>query len=153
MDAIAAIYGYYAIHSHVTFDVSPPSGEHWRARFEAESAAGRYETVVAEVDEQVVGFAKTSRFRERAAYDPSVEVSVYRAHDTTIGRLGSALYGALFERIGDKGFHRAYAAIAIPNDASIALHERFGFARAGTFHEVGRKFDRWWDVAWYQKSL
>lgn len=151
--AIADLYAHYVRTSHCTFEVDPPSVETWRRHFQDDVTSGRYPMVVAEADGRVVGYAKVGRFRERRAYEPSVEVSVYRAHDAAEKGIGSAMYEALFEACAGAGFHRAYAGIALPNDASLALHEKFGFTLAGTFHEVGRKFDRWWDVAWYEKEL
>ena len=92
-------------------------------------------------------------YRPRAAYAPSVETSVYVA-PTHIGRgLGSALYGALLAELEREDVHRAYAGIAMPNPASVRLHERHGYRRAGYYSEQGRKFGRYWHVAWYERSF
>jgi phosphinothricin acetyltransferase len=101
----------------------------------------------------VIGYASSSRFRTKAAYDTSVETSVYLAPDAVGRGVGSLLYEKLFKALEGEDAHRAYAGIALPNPASIGLHERFGFKRAGHFTEQGRKFGRYWDVAWYEKPL
>lgn len=152
MAAVAEIYGHYVLHSHATFELTPPPVQAWEHHLSNDVEHGPYQMFVAFIDGRVVGYAKTGKFRERAAYDPSVEVSVYCAHDVAGRGIGTALYDRLLSTLpGD--FHRAYAGIALPNAPSIALHERFGFTLAGTFREVGRKFDRWWDVSWFEKEL
>jgi phosphinothricin acetyltransferase len=82
-----------------------------------------------------------------------VETTVYCDPAATGQGLGSALYGELLRLLGDEGVHRAYAGVALPNEASVALHERFGFREVGTFREVGHKFGTWWDVRWYERAL
>jgi len=101
----------------------------------------------------VKGYAYACRHRERAAYRYSVDVSVYVAQDARNAGIASALYETLFAQLAQRGFHRAFAGIALPNQASIALHRRFGFEPVGIYKEVGRKFDRWLDVSWWQKAL
>ena len=98
-------------------------------------------------------WATSSSFRTKPAYARSVETTVYCEPATTRQGLGSALYGELLAVLGGEDVHRAYAGVALPNDASVALHERCGFRAAGTFREVGRKFGRWWDVRWYERAL
>src|SRR5690242_10680029 len=83
--------------------------------------------------------ASSSRFKERAAYDTSVETSVYLAPKETGRGIGRPLYEALFAALADEDVHRAYGAIATPNETSIALHAKLGFLRAAVYHEVGRK--------------
>jgi phosphinothricin acetyltransferase len=82
-----------------------------------------------------------------------VETSVYLAPDAVGRGAGTRLYEKLFKALEGEDVHRAYAGIALPNPASVGLHERFGFKRAGHFTEQGRKFGRYWDVAWYEKAL
>ncbi|MEU8680610.1 N-acetyltransferase family protein [Streptomyces sp. NPDC048611] len=104
-------------------------------------------------DGALLGYATSSAFRPKAAYGPSVEVTVYCAPDAGGRGIGTLLYRALFEALAGEDVHRAYAGITQPNEASRRLHARFGFRHIGTFTEVGRKFGRYWDVAWYQKDL
>jgi phosphinothricin acetyltransferase len=150
---ITEIYNHYVANSHVTFDIEPATLVQRREWFSHYGATGPHRLLVAEEDLAVVGFASSSPFRARAAYATSIETSVYCAPDF-IGRgVGRALYGELFQTIEGEDVHRAYAGIALPNDASIALHTHFGFELVGTYTEVGRKLDRYWDVAWYEKRL
>ena len=90
---------------------------------------------------------------DRAAYDVAVETSVYLAPDACGRGLGRRLYEALFDELDGAGLHGAYGGIALPNDASVRLHEALGFRRVGIYEEVGRKFGRYWSVAWYEKRL
>jgi phosphinothricin acetyltransferase len=80
-------------------------------------------------------------------------VGVYCAPDAVGRGIGTRLYTAVFEALSGEDLHRAYAGIALPNAASVGMHQRFGFRHVGTYEEAGRKFDRYWDVAWYQKAL
>ena len=120
---------------------------------------GRHQLfVAAEQDDQgiraePVGYASSSPFRPKAAYDTSVETSVYVAPEWTGRGVGRKLYERLFAALAAEDVHRAYAGITIPNPGSIALHERFGFTLIGVFTHAGRKFGRYWDVAWYEKHL
>lgn len=78
---------------------------------------------------------------------------VYVSREFIGGGVGTALYRHLFRVLDREDVHRAYAVMSLPNEPSIALHERFGFVRAGFFSEQGRKFGRYWDVAWYEKRM
>jgi phosphinothricin acetyltransferase len=102
---------------------------------------------------QVLGFATSSQFRPRRAYDTSVEVSCYLAPGTGGRGLGTMLYKHLFEALEGQDLHRAYAGITVPNDASVRLHRRFGFELVGTYREAGRKFGRYHDVQRWEKAL
>lgn len=109
--------------------------------------------LVAERDGIVVGFSGTSRFHPRAAYDTTVETTVVCAPEAVGFGIGQRMYEALFEAIGGEDIHVAMALITLPNRGSTELHERFGFRCAMVVREVGRKFDQWWDVAWYEKRM
>jgi phosphinothricin acetyltransferase len=153
VEAIDAIYGHYVRTTPYTFELTPPSPEA-RLRWFAEHApTGRPRILVAVRDDEVVAFASSSRYRPRGAYDPSVETSVYVAPAWRGRGVGLRLYVALFDALAGEDVHRAYAGITMPNPASVGLHERLGFTRAGYFTEQGRKFGRYWDVAWYEKRL
>jgi phosphinothricin acetyltransferase len=154
LPALTAIYNHYVVHTAITFDLQPFAPEQRRPWFDDHAAAGRHRLLVAAgADGSCLGYATTSRWRPKAAYDTTVESSVY-CHPEAAGRgVGSALYAALFEAIAHEDVHRIVAGISLPNAASVRLHERFGFAPVGVFHAVGRKFDRYWDVAWYERPL
>jgi phosphinothricin acetyltransferase len=151
--ALTAIYNHYVLHTAITFDLRPFMPEERRPWFDAHAATGRHRLIVAEEDSAIAGYASTSRWRPKPAYDTTVEATVYCRQDC-IGRgLGTLLYTALFESLADEDVHQIVAGVALPNDPSIRLHERVGFRRVGVFSQVGRKFDRFWDVAWFQRSL
>jgi phosphinothricin acetyltransferase len=150
---ISDLYAYYVRETTVTFDVDAPSPDEQVSWFNAHGVEGRWRLFVAEADGGVFGWTSSSRLRPRRAYDTSVETSVYVSPDMTGRGIGTALYETLFQTLAGEDVHRAYAVMSLPNAASVALHERFGFARAGLFSAQGRKFGRYWDVAWYEKRL
>ena len=151
------IYNHYILNSHCTFDIEPfdvDSRTPWLQQFEPDST---FQCLVAVekigVDEVLLGYACSTRFKERPAYNSSVEVSVYVAHTCQHRGVGKSLYRSLFDKLTKHDLHRAYAGICLPNDASVALHEHFGFKQVGRFGEVGFKFGQYWDVAWLEKPL
>jgi phosphinothricin acetyltransferase len=148
---LAEIYNHYVLTTPITFDIDPVTVEERRRWFEQFSAAGRHRLFVAEQAGTVLGYAGSHQFRTKKAYDPTVETTVYCAPEAIGCGLGTLLYGALFDALAGEDIHLAVAGITLPNDASVALHERFGFRAAGVMHQVGRKFGRYWDVAWYEK--
>jgi phosphinothricin acetyltransferase len=153
LEALNAIYNQYIAETHYTFDLEPYTMDARREWFSHFAGAGRYRLLVGLHDDQVIGYASSSRFRLKAAYEPSVETSIYLAPEAVGRGAGTRLYGALFKALEGEDVHRAFAGVSLPNPASIALHERFGFKRVGVFTEQGRKFGRYWDVAWYEKPL
>ena len=153
LEPLNDIYNHYVRETHVTFDLEPVTMEWRREWFGHYASTGPHRLLVAEAEEELIGFASSSRFRPKPGYATSVETSVYLAPDAVGRGAGKRLYEALFSSLEGEDIHRAYAGIALPNPASIALHERFGFKRVALFTEQGRKFDRYWDVAWYEKPL
>lgn len=150
---LTEIYNHYVINTPITFDVEPYSVERRAAWFEQFGLSGRHRLMVAEENGIVMGYAGTTRFRPKAAYDTTVETTIYCSQDATSKGLGSRLYAALFEAIAGEDVHRLLAGYTMPNAASAALHQRFGFQPVGVFREVGRKFGRYWDVAWSERPL
>ncbi len=150
--AIGEIYDHYVRTSHATFDTEPVGVERCR-EWLGEHAGARHRIFVAAGVGGVVGFARSGRHRPRPAYDTTVETSVY-VDPGFVGRgVGAALYRALFDALEGEDVHRALAGIALPNGASVALHERFGFHRVAHFSEQGRKFGRYWDVDWFERPI
>lgn len=147
------LYNHYVRHTAITFDVEPYAVDRRRAWFEQFGPTGRYRLLVADEGGHVLGYAATLSYRPKQAYETSVETTVYVAPDATGRGIGTRLYTALFAVLAGEDVHRALAGITLPNERSIALHARFGFERVGVFHEQGRKFGRYWDVAWYEKAL
>jgi phosphinothricin acetyltransferase len=153
LEALTDIYNHYVVNSHHTFDMTPFSIDGRRPWFERFATNGPHRLLVATSGTDVVGYASSGPHRPKPGYRTSVETTVYLAPGATGQGLGTRLYTALFDALAGQQLHRALAGIALPNDASIALHERFGFRHVGTFTEQGTKFDRYWDVAWFEKPL
>ena len=152
LPALTDLYNHYIIHTPITFDLTPLQAQDRRQWFDDHSG-GRYRLLIAEQDGQILGYATTSRWRPKAAYERTVESSVYCRHDATGRGVGSKLYAALFAAIAEENVHRIVAGMTLPNDASAALHQRFGFRRVGEFTEVGYKFGRYWNVAWFERGM
>lgn len=150
---LTEIYNHYVVNSPITFDLEPYTVERRMQWFSQFGATGRHRLLVVEEDGLVLGYAGTTGFRPKAAYDTTVETTIYCSPDNTRKGLGSMLYSALFETIADEDIRRIVAGFTLPNPASQALHERFGFKLIGIFHEVGRKFGRYHDVAWNERPL
>lgn len=150
-EMIAAIYRPIVETTAISFEeVAPDAAEFSRRIAEITRT---YPWLVAEIDGTVVGYAYASRHRERAGYRHSVDVSAYVAQSARGQGIGTALYGRLLRELREREFHAAFAGITLPNDASISLHRRAGFEPVGIYKEVGRKFDRWLDVSWWQRTL
>ena len=149
---ITEIYNYYVLNTPVTFDVEPYAvgrREIWFAQF---GSAGRYRLLVAEENGIVRGYAGTTRFRPKAAYETTVETTIYCAPEAVGKGMGKQLYAKLFEMLRGEDIHRFVAGYALPNAATEALHRRFGFKVVGVFSENGRKFGKYWDVCWVERA-
>ena len=160
LPALTDIYNHYVVTTPITFDLQPLTVDDRRAWFVEHSHGGRHRLLVATGDHvgnvgrgEAVGYASSSRFRPKPAYDTTVECSVYCRADVVRRGIGTALYRALFEQLKEEDINRIVAGVTLPNPASIALHERCGFRQVGTLSSVGRKFDRYWDVAWFERPL
>ncbi len=149
--AIAEIYRPIVERTTISFEETAPNAEDFVARITALTPA--YPWLVASIDDCIVGYAYAARHRERSAYRYSADVSVYVGDGVRRRGVAAALYEELFTQLRQRGFHRAFAGVALPNDASNALHARFGFERVGVYREVGYKFGIWLDVLWWQKPL
>jgi phosphinothricin acetyltransferase len=153
LPALTAIYNHYIVHTPITFDLKEYHPQARRQWLDEHQPAGRHRLLVAIDDSGLLGYASTSRWRPKAAYDPTVESSVYVRHDAVGRGLGTLLYGALFDAIATEDVHTIVAGMTLPNEASRALHEKFGFREVGVFSRVGRKFGKYWDVGWFQRTL
>ena len=150
-DAISAIYAPFVTDTVVSFEDVPPTADELAARIERLTPAHPW--LVAEDAGEILGYAYAYPHRERAAYRWATEVTVYvdpRHHRRGAGR---ALYGALFDALAERGYRIALAVIALPNDASVGLHEACGFKLVGVYRGIGFKFGKWWDVGWWQLEL
>jgi len=149
---IAEIYNYYIENSHATFETERIDASEMLRRMEEGWTAG-YPFLVYEDQDAVVGYAYGRRYRPRFAYLHSIEISVYVKHGSEGKNIGTLLYSQLISEIQQTNFHAVIGGISLPNDASIRLHEKFGFEKVAHFPEVGRKFDRWIDVGYWELLL
>ena len=160
---LTKLYNHYIRESAITFDLQPYTIERrqkdWMSHY---AHSGRHRLFIAQHegsvakdfrDPLIVGYASSSQFASKAAYETSVETSIYLDKDFLGEGVGSRLYESLFSALAEEDVHRAYAGITLPNDASIAIHRKFGFEQAALYKEVGRKFDRYWDVVWFEKAM
>jgi len=149
-EAIVAIYAPIVERTAISFEEVAPNADEVREQIATRGATWPW--LVAD-DGDVLGYAYASRHRVRAAYRWSVDVSAY-VHERARGRgVARALYTRLLAMLAAQGFHRAYAGIALPNDASLALHRAVGFTQIAVYHQVGFKTGAWHDVAWLERML
>lgn len=149
---LAEIYNHYVSETIVTFETEPVTDGHMAARI-TEAGGERLPWLVADAVGTVSGFAFASKWKGRCAYRYAVESTIYvSAADRSRG-IGMPLYAALIEHLRDAGMHAVIAGISLPNDASVRLHEKLGFEKIGHFREVGRKFDSWIDVGYWELLL
>ncbi|MBA3720646.1 MAG: N-acetyltransferase [Nocardioidaceae bacterium] len=146
---IAAVYRPYVDASVASFETDPPDAAEMTRRLSAHPSLP-WLVAVGSAD-QLVGFAYAAPYRTRPAYRWSVETSVYVSEPRQ--GTGRVLMNALLAAVETRGFASAYAAVALPNDASVALHEQLGFAAIGVFPRVGFKYGRWVDVGWWYRPL
>ncbi len=149
--AIAGLYNYYVRETTVTFEEDPVSDREMLRRID--EIAAQFPWLVYELDDRIVGFAYAGKWKGRAAYRYTVESTVYVDRDFCGRGIGTALYTRLLEGLREQGLHLVIAGIALPNPASQALHERFGFRKVGEFTEVGYKFGTWLNVGYWEKGL
>jgi len=154
LNGLTAIYNHYIVNTAITFDLKTLTPAERRGWFDDHRESGPHRLLVAaDGHGRCLGYASSSRWRPKAAYDTTVETSVY-CHPDARGRgCGTALYAALFAALESEDVHTIVAGMSLPNPASLSLHQRFGFRPVGVFHAVGRKFDQFWDVAWFERSL
>jgi len=148
--ACAAIYAPFVEDTCISFELQAPDEGEMARRIAAYSASHAW--LIAEAGGRIAGYAYGSPHRERAAYASSCDVAVYVAPVHARQGVGRALYGALLPLLGGK-YHAAFAGIALPNDASIGLHQAMGFTPVGIYREVGWKMGGWRDVGWWQRLL
>jgi phosphinothricin acetyltransferase len=153
LPGIVRILNDVAASSHASFDSRPVGVADRRDWFGRFTVTGPYRLVVARRGDRVVGYACSQRYRDHEAFRETVEVSVALAVDSRGQGTGSLLYGALFDRLAGAPVHVAVAGIALPNDASVALHRRFGFTEVGTFREYAVKDGRYLSSLWMQRLM
>jgi phosphinothricin acetyltransferase len=148
---ILAIYAPIVRDTIISFELEPPALDEMRRRIEA--TLTKLPWLVCELDRRILGYAYASRHRERAAYQWSVDVSVYVADGLRGQGLGRRLYAPLLGILADLGYYSALAGIVLPNPASVGLHEAMGFKPIGVYRNIGYKLGAWHDVGWWQCQL
>lgn len=150
--ALSAIYNHYVLHTVVTFEEEPVADAEMAARIEA-VAVRSLPYFAHEEAGAVVGYAYAGPWRARSAYRSSVEASVYVRPDAVGRGVGRGLYGSVVDACRERGLHAVIGGIALPNEASVRLHEALGFEKVAHFREVGFKHGRWVDVGYWQLLL
>lgn len=148
---IAEIYNYYIINSIATFEEVSVDGLEMKSRIS--SIYRNFPWLVFEENETILGYAYANYWNSRCAYDRSVETSVYLRKNVQANGIGSALYEALIDRLKKLHYHAIIGGVSLPNPASVALHEKFGYKKVAQFIEVGYKFEKWIDVGYWQLIL
>lgn len=150
-DQIIEIYAPYVLYTNISFETDVPTAEEMRKRIGNVLAAHPW--IVLEEDSRILGYAYASKHRERAAYRWSVDVSIYVRQYITGRGIGKALYKALLSILRLQGYYNAYAGICLPNEASVGIHESFGFRKIAHYTKVGYKSGQWLDTGWWELSL
>lgn len=150
--AIAAIYGPYCTDSRISFEETAPDADEMARRI-AGDRPGYHPWLVAEEDGAILGYAASSPFRTRPAYRWSVETGLYLAPEAQGRGIGRALLERLIGLLARQGYVAVIGAIALPNEASVALHEKLGFDQTGAYRGTGFKQGAWLDVGLWQKDL
>lgn len=148
---ILDIYAPYVESSPVTFEVAVPPLDEFTAR--VEGLARRYAWLVYEIDGRIVGYAHSAPHRAREGYKWSTDVAIYVRPEAQRRGVARALYERLFAEMKARGFRNLFAGVALPNPASVGLHESLGFIPIGVYRKVGWKLGRWIDVGWWQKEI
>ena len=146
--SICSIYNHYIANSIITFEESPVSVEEMTGRIREISAALPW--YVCQRGGDLLGYAYASPWKSRCAYRYSAETTIYLTPDATGRGIGKALYGKLLDSLRARSFHNAIGGVALPNDASVALHESLGFEKVAHFMQVGWKFGKWIDVGYWE---
>ena len=149
--AILDIYAPYIKNTSITFETEVPSVASFAERIE--NYLKNYPWLVCEINGKIAGYAYGSKYRERTAYQWSIECSVYVDEKYWKHGVAKALYTALFEILKQQGFMNVYAVINLPNEKSVAFHERLGFIHFADFENVGYKLGKWKTVGWWQRQL
>jgi len=150
-ERIAEIYNWYVLNTIITFETDVVSPQEMTKRIQENFI--NHDWLVGEVNQKVVGYAYYGPFRARAAYDHTVESTIYLSQGSMGKGFGRTLYAQLLQSVKDRGFREAIGVIALPNPQSIALHRAMGFAEVGVLKRVGYKFERYIDVGLWQLSV
>jgi len=149
---ILEIYAPIVRETTISFEYEVPGEDEMRQRIHDKLGHG-YPWLVMENDEMLLGYAYAGRWRDRAAYNWTVETTVYVNAAARRGGVGRELYGALFKLLRAQGFVQAVAGVTLPNEGSVGLHQAVGFVSTGVTHHAGYKFGQWWDVGFFEMNI
>ena len=149
--ALLDIYNYYVLNTTVNFDIDPLSLETFTDKIN--HIVSEYPYIVYEENNEILGFAYGSRFRPRPAYNYTSESTVYVKHTAHGKQIGSKLYAELIRLLKETDLHTVLGVLTVPNEASINLHEKFGFEQVAHLKEVGLKFGEWQNIGIWQLKL
>lgn len=150
---IVAIFNYYIENTNARFESEPFSVADKMEWFDQFNHTSKHRLIVACDGDNVCGFACSQQYRPGKAFEDTVEVTVYTAPDYRGDGLGSMLYNELFSILRSSGVHRALSGIALPNEASVSLHKKFGFSEVGVFHEYAKKNGQYISSIWMQREF
>lgn len=157
-EKLLGIYKYYVENTAITYEIEVPTIEDFKGRIE--KTLKKYPYIVAECDGKIIGYAYAGVFKDRAAYDHSVETSIYVDLNEKRHGTGTLLYHELEKRLAEIGIKNVYACIASPekddeylNHDSIKFHEKLGYTLVGTFRKCAKKFGRYYDMVWMEKMI
>ena len=145
------IYNYYVLNTVVTFDDVPFKVDAFEDKIQ--SIVLTYPFIVFEENDKILGYAYANKWREKPAYKHTVEVTIYLDNNAIGKQIGSKLYTELLNQLKTQNYHVVIGGLTLPNEASVKLHEKFGFTQVAHFKQVGRKFDKWLDVGFWQLNL
>ena len=151
--AITDLFNFYIANTNARFEEEPLTLEDRAQWFKGFQTNPKYRVIVAELEDKLIGFACSQQYRSLAAFADTVEVTIYLDRDAKGKGAGSMLYEELFSQLRAHGVHRALSGIALPNDASIALHEKFGFRKIGVFDQYAQKNGEYVSSIWLEKHL
>jgi L-amino acid N-acyltransferase YncA len=151
IERITQIYNWYILNTTVTFEMQAITPSEMQKR--VQEKLGKYEWLVGEVEEAIVGYAYYGAFHARPAYSHTIESTIYLAQEYTGRGLGRSLYGKLLQCAQAQGFREVVALISLPNQGSTTLHQKLGFEPVGVLKKVGYKFNQYIDVSLWQKSM
>ena len=151
-EQICEVYNHYVMTSTITFEEEPVTPADMANRIrDVQSASLPW--LVAASDGKILGYAYASKWKGRPAYKFSAEVTIYVRQGLGHSGIGAQLYGHLLPALKSRGMHAVIGGVALPNDASLRFHQKFGFEKVAHFKEVGYKFNRWIDVTYWQLNL
>lgn len=149
--SVLEIYAPFVKDTVISFEYEVPTVSEFSKRMD--NIQKKYPWLICEVNDNIVGYAYASQFNGRAAYDWSVDFSIYIKPEYHKKKIGKALYTALSQLLRLQGYCNAYAGVTLPNIKSESLHESFGFKPVGVYHNVGFKFGNWYDVKWFELEI